>query len=605
MCGIVGYSGSKNAAQVILSALSNLEYRGYDSAGMALWEGGSVRVIKAQGRLENLRRLAEQEEHPGACGIGHTRWATHGSPTDQNAHPHRQGRVTLVHNGIIENYAQLREELLGKGYTFQSQTDTEIAAALIDSCYAGDPAEAIRAALRRIEGAYAFVMLFDGRPGEVYGVRKSSPLIAAVDEDGGYLVSDLPAVLDHTRRYFLLEEGELAVLTGGAPRFFRLEDGSPLEKEEQLARWSVDAARKDGYDYFMLKEIHEQPRALEDTLQGRIRDGLPDLSAELPRGFFRDVTKLTITACGTALYAGMIGKAMIEREARIPVEVEVASELRYRNPIPTPGEAVIVISQSGETADTLAALRLYKERGVPVVAVVNVVGSTISREADYCVYTYAGPEIAVASTKAYSVQVGVMILLAILAAGEKGLPEAEQRRLCRGLLDTVALVPRALELAPRMEEYARTLTEVQSLFYIGRGLDYALAKEGSLKLKEISYIHSEAIPAGELKHGTISLVTPGTPVIALATQKELLPKTLSNIREVKARGGRVLLVTLEGLPADPEACDQVIRLPRVEDGLFAPLLVVIAIQLIAANAAILRGCDVDKPRNLAKSVTVE
>lgn len=604
MCGIIGYSGKQNAAQVVVSALANLEYRGYDSAGIALWEGGAVRVIRAQGRLQNLREKLAGETLTGTCGIGHTRWATHGSPTDENAHPHRQGRVTLVHNGIIENYAALREELEGKGYVFHSQTDTEAAAALIDSCYDGDPLAALALALPRVEGAYAFAILFDGRPGEVYGIRKSSPLIAAVDGEGGYLASDLPAVLDHTRRYFLLEEGELAVLTGGAPKFFRL-DGSIVHKEELTAQWSVDAARKDGYDYFMMKEIHEQPRALADTLHGRIAGGVPDLSGELPRGFFRDAGHITITACGTALYAGMVGKAMIEREARIPVEVEVASELRYRDPILSPGEVAIVISQSGETADTLAALRLFRARKVPVAAVVNVVGSTIAREADYCVYTHAGPEIAVASTKAYSVQVAVMLLLSILAAGERGMSAEKQRELTAGLLAAVERVPEALALSGRMAEYAKSLADAQSVFYIGRGLDYALAKEGSLKLKEISYIHSEAVPAGELKHGTISLVVPGTPVIALATQKDLLPKTVSNVREVTARGGRVLLVTLEGLEVDAGVCQEILRLPRVPDSIFAPILAVVAIQLIAAHTAILRGCDVDKPRNLAKSVTVE
>lgn len=604
MCGIIGYSGRQNAAQVVLCALENLEYRGYDSAGAALWEGGEVRVIRAQGRLQNLREKLTGEALAGTCGIGHTRWATHGSPSEQNAHPHRQGRVTLVHNGIVENCSPLRRELEEKGYHFHSQTDTEAAAALIDSRYDGDPFAALSQALPRIQGSYAFAILFDDRPGEVYGVRKSSPLIAAVDDEGGYLASDLPAVLDRTRRYFLLEEGELAVLSGGAPRFFRL-DGSPIHKEELTARWSVEAAQKNGYDYFMLKEIHEQPQALADTLHGRINHGVPDFSGELPEGFFRNASHITITACGTALYAGMVGKAMLEGLARIPVEVAVASELRYRDPIFPTGEAAIVISQSGETADTLAALRLFRERGVPVAAVVNVAGSTMAREADYAVYTHAGPEIAVASTKAYSVQVAVMMLLSILAAGEKGMETERQKKATAGLLSAVERVPEVLALDGRMEEFAGCLADAHSVFYIGRGLDYAIAREGSLKLKEVSYIHSEAIPAGELKHGTISLVEPGTPVIALATQRELLPKTLSNIQEVTARGGRVLLVTMENLPVEEGICHKTLRLPALADDAFAPILTAAAVQLIAAHTAILRGCDVDKPRNLAKSVTVE
>lgn len=604
MCGIVGYSGGGNAAQRVISALENLEYRGYDSAGIALWEGDEVRVIRAQGPLQNLKAKLAGETFFGTCGIGHTRWATHGSPTDRNAHPHRQGRVILAHNGIIENCASLRRELEEKGCIFRSQTDTEAAAALIDSCYHGDPFAALSQALPRIRGAYAFAILFDDRPGEVYGVRKSSPLIAAVEEGGGYLASDLPAVLGRTRRYFLLEEGELAVVDRGAPRFFRL-DGSPISKGELIAPWSVEAAQKDGYDYFMLKEIHQQPRALADTIQGRISRGVPDFSGELPVGFFRDASHITIAACGTALHAGMVGKMLLEREARIPAEVAVASELRYREPVFSPKEAAIVISQSGETADTLAALRLFRERGVPVAAVVNVAGSTMAREADYRVLTHAGPEIAVASTKAYSVQVAVMQLLSILAAGERGMPLARQKKTTAGLLAAVECVPKVLALNHRMEEFARSVADAQSVFYIGRGLDYALAREGSLKLKEVSYIHSEAIPAGELKHGTISLIEPGTPVIALATQRELLPKTLGNIQEVTARGGRVLLITMEDLPVEEGLCREVLRLPSLPDDAFAPIPAAVAVQLIAAHTAILRGCDVDKPRNLAKSVTVE
>ncbi len=606
MCGIIGYSGERSACSVCLTALANLEYRGYDSAGVALWEGDTVQVIKAQGRLSCLRERLGQGHGASRCGIGHTRWATHGSPTDINSHPHRQGRVTLVHNGIIENYLELRAELETLGYRFVSETDSEIAAALIDSCYvrSGSPLEAIGAAMERLEGSYAFAILFDGEPGVVYGVRKGSPLIAAVDDTGCFLASDLPAVLGYTREHYLLGEGEV-VRGEGTQVCFWDRELRPLSKKRITAEWSMEEAQKGGYDYFMLKEIHEQPRALRDTVLPRLRDGLPDFTADgLPEGFFRNIRKLNIAACGTALYCGMVGKALIERLARIPVEVDMASELRYRNPILGENEAAVIISQSGETADSLAALRLFKERGIPVIAIVNVVGSSIAREADYCLYTYAGPEIAVASTKAYSVQVAMMYLLAILAAGDKGVEEAARRSETADLLRVISLTPRVLEMYDQIGRYAATLRDAHSLFYIGRGLDYSLAMEGALKLKEISYIHCEAYAAGELKHGTISLITEGTPVIALATQADLLPKTLSNIREVKARGARVLLVTMEGLPVDDTACDEKIVLPAV-DGRFAPLLLVIALQIIALNAAIVRGCDVDKPRNLAKSVTVE
>ena len=605
MCGIIGYSGAETAREKLLHGLENLEYRGYDSAGVALWDHGSIQIIKTAGRLTNLRAACGDRCRDSRCGIGHTRWATHGIPNDINAHPHRQGRVTLVHNGIIENYRALRARLEGEGYRFATETDTEIAAALLDSHLKTEaPLAAIAAATAEMEGAYAFCMLLEGEEDTVYGIRRGSPLIAAVDDSGCYIASDVPAIIEYTRRYYLLEEEEIVRACHGELSFFHT-DGTPLQKEPKTANWSVEQAQKGGYPCFMQKEIHEQPRALADTIEGRTRDGFVSFAGDgLPDGFFRDVTKLYISACGTAMYSGMVGKAIIEKLAQLPVEVEVASELRYRDPIFTPGCVAIVVSQSGETADTLAALRLFQENRIPVIAIVNVVGSSIAREADYCLYTYAGPEIAVASTKAYSVQVAMMYLLGFRIAADKGAPEEWRRAQLPKLLNTVSYLPKVLAMEPEFFRYAQELKNAEHLFYIGRGMDYSLAMEGSLKLKEISYIHSEAYAAGELKHGTISLITEGTPVIALATQRRLLGKMISNVKEVKARGAHVLLITLEGLEIDPDCCDELLRLPAVEDE-YVPLLLVVTLQLIALGAAEVRGCDVDKPRNLAKSVTVE
>lgn len=606
MCGIIGYSGAEYAREKLLHGLENLEYRGYDSAGIALWDEGKIEVIKAAGRLSNLRAACGDQCLASHCGIGHTRWATHGVPNDVNAHPHRQGRVTLVHNGIIENYRALRERLEAEGYHFLTQTDTEIAAALLDHHMKQheSPVAAIHAATAEMEGAYGFCMLLEGEPDTVYGIRRGSPLIAAKDETGSYVASDVPAIIEYTRQYYLLEEEEVVVAHYGELRFYA-PDGTPIEKEAKIANWSVEQAQKGGYPCFMQKEIHEQPRALADTIDGRTKDGFVTFEGDgLPDGFFRDVTKLYISACGTAMYSGMVGKAIIEKLARLPVEVEVASELRYRDPIFTPGCAAVVVSQSGETADTLAALRLFKENHIPVIGIVNVVGSSIAREADYCLYTYAGPEIAVASTKAYSVQVAMMYLLGFRIAADKGAPMDWCRRQLPKLLNAVSYLPHVLAMEPEFFRYAEGLKNAEHLFYLGRGLDYSLAMEGSLKLKEISYIHCEAYAAGELKHGTISLITDGTPVIALATQRKTLGKMISNVKEVKARGAHVLLITLEGLEVDPECYDEIIRLPAVEDE-YVPLLLVVTLQLIALGAANARGCDVDKPRNLAKSVTVE
>ena len=606
MCGIIGYSGADCAREKLLHGLENLEYRGYDSAGLALWDGGKIEIIKAAGRLSNLRAACGDRGLTSHCGIGHTRWATHGVPNDVNAHPHRQGRVTLVHNGIIENYRALRERLEAEGYHFLTQTDTEIAAALLDHHMKqqDDPIAAIHAATAEMEGAYGFCMLLEGEEDTVYGIRRGSPLIAAQDDKGCYVASDVPAIIEYTRQYYLLEEEEVVTAHRGELRFYA-PDGRPIRKEMKTANWSVEQAQKGGYPCFMQKEIHEQPRALADTIDGRIRDGFVSFEGDgLPDGFFKNVTKLYISACGTAMYSGMVGKAIIEKLARLPVEVEVASELRYRDPLFTPGCAAVVVSQSGETADTLAALRLFKENNIPVIGIVNVVGSSIAREADYCLYTYAGPEIAVASTKAYSVQVAMMYLLGFRIAADQGAPMDWCRAQLPKLLNAISYLPHVLAMEPEFFRYAGELKNTEHLFYIGRGLDYSLAMEGSLKLKEISYIHSEAYAAGELKHGTISLITEGTPVIALATQRKTLGKMISNVKEVKARGAHVLLITLEGLEVDPESYDEIIRLPAVEDE-YVPLLLVVTLQLIALGAANARGCDVDKPRNLAKSVTVE
>ena len=607
MCGIIGYSGAEYAREKLLHGLENLEYRGYDSAGIALWDEGKIEVIKAAGRLSNLRAACGDQCLASHCGIGHTRWATHGVPNDVNAHPHRQGRVTLVHNGIIENYRALRERLEAEGYHFLTQTDTEIAAALLDHHMKlhESPVAAIHAATAEMEGAYGFCMLLEGEPDTVYGIRRGSPLIAAKDETGSYVASDVPAIIEYTRQYYLLEEEEVVVAHYGELRFYA-PDGTPIEKEAKIANWSVEQAQKGGYPCFMQKEIHEQPRALADTIDGRTKDGFVTFEGDgLPDGFFRDVTKLYISACGTAMYSGMVGKAIIEKLARLPVEVEVASELRYRDPIFTPGCAAVVVSQSGETADTLAALRLFKENHIPVIGIVNVVGSSIAREADYCLYTYAGPEIAVASTKAYSVQMAVLYLFALRLALARG---AQDECIVRHLTVELQRVPELLRPilkdCDNIKYLASQFMNSDHLFFMGRGFDYALSLEGSLKLKEISYVHSDAYAAGELKHGTISLITDGVPVIALATQKQVYEKTISNAKETRSRGARVLLFTTKDAVVPEGVADAVIRLDEYED-ILMPLQLIVPLQLFAYYMAVLRGCDVDKPRNLAKSVTVE
>ena len=606
MCGIVGYVGKRNAQDVLLDGLEKLEYRGYDSAGVALALEGGIRVVKSKGRLAELRkRLAVEALARSGCGIGHTRWATHGEPSDVNSHPHSTPRVSIVHNGIIENYGVLKERLMAKGYTFESETDTEVLVKLIDSCYEGEPLKALRAALAMVRGSYALAVLFRDFPDTLFAVKRESPLIVGWGEEENFIASDIPALLKYTRRYSVLEEGDMAVVNADGIRFYN-EFAEPVEREVLTANWDQEAAEKGGYPHFMLKEINEQPAAITATVSPRMENGLPDLRVpELTDERLRRIGTVHLVGCGTAMHAGMVGKAAIEALARVPAQVEIASEFRYRNPILRPEDLVIIISQSGETSDTLAALKLAKSRGVPVLAIVNVVGSSIARAADYVMYTYAGPEIAVASTKAYMVQMCVLYLFALRLAYARGMQtDAEIRRLTAELLRAGEVIKPRLADCEQIKYLASRFVNTQSCFFIGRGFDYSLSLEGSLKLKEISYVHSDAYAAGELKHGTISLVTDGVPVIALATQKQVYEKTISNAKETKSRGAKVLLFTTRDAVVPDGVADYVVRLDDYDD-LLMPLQLIVPLQLFAYYMAVLRGCDVDKPRNLAKSVTVE
>ena len=606
MCGIVGYVGKRNAQDVLLDGLEKLEYRGYDSAGVALALEGGIRVVKSKGRLAELRkRLAVEALARSGCGIGHTRWATHGEPSDVNSHPHSTPRVSIVHNGIIENYGVLKERLMAKGYTFESETDTEVLVKLIDSCYEGEPLKALRAALAMVRGSYALAVLFRDFPDTLFAVKRESPLIVGWGEAENFIASDIPALLKYTRRYSVLEEGDMAVVNADGIRFYN-EFAEPVEREVLTANWDQEAAEKGGYPHFMLKEINEQPAAITATVSPRVENGLPDLRVpELTDERLRRIGTVHLVGCGTAMHAGMVGKAAIEALARVPAQVEIASEFRYRNPILRPEDLVIIISQSGETSDTLAALKLAKSRGVPVLAIVNVVGSSIARAADYVMYTYAGPEIAVASTKAYMVQMCVLYLFALRLAYARGMQtDAEIRRLTAELLRAGEVIRPRLADCEQIKYLASRFVNTQSCFFIGRGFDYSLSLEGSLKLKEISYVHSDAYAAGELKHGTISLVTDGVPVIALATQKQVYEKTISNAKETKSRGAKVLLFTTRDAVVPDGVADYVVRLDDYDD-LLMPLQLIVPLQLFAYYMAVLRGCDVDKPRNLAKSVTVE
>ena len=609
MCGIVGYVGKRDCAEVLISALSKLEYRGYDSAGIAVFEQNQIHIEKSKGRLADLSAKMEKDGTPkGIAGVGHTRWATHGEPSDINSHPHRGGaNVTLVHNGIIENYKELKAKLIAEGRTFVSETDTEVVAQLLDFNYHGDPLDAISKTMQEVRGSFALGILFNDFPNTVYAVRRESPLIVGIGEGESFIASDVPAILKYTKNYYLLEPGEIAVLDEKGVKFFDDSAFKPIEKELLTADWDMAAAEKQGYDHFMLKEIHEQPDAIKQTVIPRTENGLPNLSeCGITAESIQHFRNIYIVACGTAMHAGMVGKYVIEKLARVPVTVDIASEFRYRSPLIGEGDLMIVISQSGETADSLAAMRLAKKLGAKTLAIVNAKGSSIAREADMLIYTHAGPEIAVASTKAYMVQISVMYLFAFELALAKGqINEDECRKLTAQLLDTPARIAEVLEREKELKGIAEALTDAESLLYIGRGLDYALSMEGSLKLKEISYIHSEAYAAGELKHGTISLIHEGMPVIAVDTQKALHEKTISNIKEVKARGAKTILVCGDSYEPDPDIADYCFRIPELENDQLMPMPAVVPLQLIAYYTAVLRGNDVDKPRNLAKSVTVE
>ena len=610
MCGIIGYTGSEKSVPILIEGLRTLEYRGYDSAGVTVAENGELCTVKARGRLSELEgRLKERTELGGGCGIGHTRWATHGVPSDTNSHPHTTDNLALVHNGIVENYAEIEEMLRGSGYTFVSETDTERAAKLLDMFYlsGNDPLDAIRRATKVIRGSYAFGIIFKGHEDEIYAVRKDSPLIVAHNQSGGFIASDIPAILKHSTSYYRLDEGVIARVGKESVEFFNL-SLSPVEQKMESVDWNVEQAQKGGFPHFMIKEIHEEPDAIRKTVEPRIKDGLPHFSIDAIDGdLLASFDSIHIVACGTAMHAGLVGKAIIERLARVPVNVEIASEFRYRDPILRKNDLVILLSQSGETADTLAALRHAKACGVYTLAIVNVIGSSVAREADSVLYTWAGPEIAVASTKAYSVQCAMLYLLAIrMALANKMLGEDDARAICSTMLsDIPAAVEKSLALSDKIYDVASKLVAAEHMFYIGRDIDYSLSVEASLKLKEISYIHSEAYAAGELKHGTISLVTDGIPVVALTTVGKVCEKTVSGIREVKARGAYVVSVCAESLVGKYDIpCDEMIVIPDIEE-MFAMFPTITVLQLLAYHVSALKGLDVDKPRNLAKSVTVE
>lgn len=608
MCGIVGYIGRNQAAPIILDGLEKLEYRGYDSAGIAVYDGNQIRIQKTVGRLKALVELTHGGRMmPGKLGIGHTRWATHGAPTDVNSHPHYNSKETIavVHNGIIENYIKLRKKLEGKGYVFVSETDTEVLAHLLDYYYKGNPLEAITKVMHRVEGSYALGVVFAEHPDRIFAVRKASPLIVGQSEEGCFIASDVPAILKYTRNVYFMENQEVACLQEDSLTFYTV-DEEVIQKEAVTIEWDAEAAEKGGYEHFMLKEMYEQPKVLEETLRKCICDGdivIDEL--KMTEEDFLKINKIYIVACGSSYHAGVTGKYVIENIARVPVEVDLASEFRYRNPIIDENALVIVISQSGETADSLAAMADMHAKGVKVMGIVNVVGSSIARDADYIMYTWAGPEIAVATTKAYSAQLMALYLFAMRLGRIKGQLSEEDYK---DMIEDMKLLPQQVEFLlsnqRKIQKFANRYIAAKSIFFIGRGIDYAISLEGSLKLKEISYIHSEAYAAGELKHGTISLIEEGTLVACVATQEHLYQKTISNMVEVKARGAFVLAVTNEGNYEMEKEADYVIYIPKT-NRYFANTLAIIPLQLFGYYVAVGKGCDVDKPRNLAKSVTVE
>lgn len=608
MCGIVGYIGNEQAAPILLDGLAKLEYRGYDSAGIAVYDGTKVATLKSKGRLKVLSELSHDGATlPGTVGIGHTRWATHGSPSDVNAHPHfnKEESIVVVHNGIIENYLKLKKKLEKKGYEFISETDTEVIAHLLDYYYKGNPLEAVTKIMHRMEGSYALGIIFKDHPEELYAVRKDSPLIVGHTENGNIIASDVPAVLKYTRDVYFIENEEIVRMTDSTMEFFTV-DEEPIEKESTRIDWDINAAEKGGFEHFMLKEMYEQPKAILDTFSPRIKgDDIVIEELKMSDDEIRAIKKIMIVACGSANHTGMTSKYIFEGLARIPVEVDLASEFRYRNPILEEGTLVIVVSQSGETADSLAALREAQARGAKVLGIVNVVGSSIAREADNVMYTWAGPEIAVATTKAYSSQLIALYLLAMKFAHARGtLDDAGLKEMLEDLQKLPEQVELLLNNKNKIQKFANRYLAAKDVFFIGRGIDYAISMEGSLKLKEISYIHSEAYAAGELKHGTISLIEEGTLVAAVLTQEDLYKKMISNMEEVRTRGAFVMAVTNEGNTDVERVADYVIYIPET-NRYFANSLAIIPLQLFGYYVSVGRGCDVDKPRNLAKSVTVE
>lgn len=605
MCGIIGFTGSLPAKDILIDGLARLEYRGYDSAGIALLnDDDTLTIRKKAGRVDELRAMCSDRGYTSTCGIGHTRWATHGGVTDINAHPHKCGKVAIIHNGIIENYYDIIREY-GLADMLVSETDTEVVAALLDKLYDGDPVKTIKKAVNIISGSFALCIMFADHPGKIYAVRNVSPMVAASSEKGSIIASDLTAIISFSKEYFVVPEYHILTMTEEG---IKVEDmkGNVVKPQMLEITWDIEAAQKGGFPHYMLKEIYEQPDSLRNTITPRVVDGLPDFTEDgIDDEVFKNCTNITVVACGTAMHAGIVGKAMIEAELKIPVNVEIASEFRYKEPLIDDKTLVIVTSQSGETIDTLEALRLAKRCGSKVLSVVNVKGSTIARESDYVLYTHAGPEIAVASTKAYSVQMAAMYLIGCRIGLVKGIyTEEKARQFIASLLSVIPVIEETLKQADRVKEVANYIKMAPDAFFIGRGIDYTLSLEGALKLKEISYVHAEAYAAGELKHGTIALITENVPVIALATQEAVYGKMISNIREVKARGAYVILISMDDKVDDKTVCDKHIKIPK-QDNLFSVFATAVILQLIAYYTSDAKGLDVDKPRNLAKSVTVE